>query len=487
MRSISCLFFLALSLVNTSFGQDELPPLERALSGIVTIGVFDVEDNDQVLGFANPVESYADIAYKQNLNMGDVFSNGSGFVVDIEGTYYIVTNAHVIDAASRESGAVYAFSIDRTKYPMKIVGGDSFYDIAILEFDDEGPGPEILPMEFSEQEARLAQRVYAIGNPLGNYPYSVTEGIISGKNRLYHRPTTGRFGFLQHTATLIWGNSGGPLVNEEGLVVGVNTWIETRNKGGQNYLFSQLNFALEGQRAQQLVKNILNNNGRLRRAFLGVEFASTTLPSEPDGAPFIKSVLPESPAYQSLKDRTGYTVTQINGEQVQTLQDIVRVMEATAPGDSVSLKLKKQIARPEVSVTATELTPDRLEEVALHFFDNYSDYMPEEDASGIALKGTKDYRRLERFKTAGEGDNWATFEVVEGKENYGLAGLGGMSKQGTLASYQANSLRDLGAIIRLSSIEGHLGATLVQEKEYAGTIRFYMEDDDFNEVKVLYY
>ncbi|PHN06112.1 S1C family serine protease [Flavilitoribacter nigricans] len=487
MRSISCIFLLTTALFHTLCGQNDLPPLERALSGIVTIGVFDVDDNDKVLGFANPQPSYADIAYEKNLNMGDVFSNGSGFVIDLDGKYYIVTNAHVIDAASRDRGAVYAFSINRTKYPVRILGGDSFYDIAVLEFDGEEPGSEILPMEFSEQEAHLAQRVYAIGNPLGNYPYSITEGIISGKNRLYHRPTTGRFGFLQHTATLIWGNSGGPLVDENGKVVGVNTWIETRNKNGQNYLFSQLNFALEGQRAAQLVNSILENDGRLRRAYLGLEFASTTLPSEPDGAPFIKSVLADSPGYESLQDKTGYTVTRINGETVQTLQDIVRIMETIAPEDTVRLKLKKGLTSPEIVVQANELTPDELEAVARHYFKSYSDYEPEEDASGIALKGTKGYLRLERFKSAGEGENWASFEVVEGKQQYGLAGLGGMSKQGTLASYQANSLRDLGAIIRLSTIEGHLGATIVEEKQYAGTIRFYMEDDDFNEVKVLYY
>lgn len=487
MKSIAILICLFCLPFQTVFSQNDLPPLERALSGILTIGVFEVDDKDQVLGYAKPKKSYAEIAYQENLNMGDVFSNGSGFVINLDGKYYIVTNAHVIDAASREAGSVYAFSIDRTKYPVKILGGDSFYDIAILEFDGVEPGPEILPLEFSEQEAQLAQKVYAIGNPLGSYPYSITEGIISGKNRLYHRPTTGRFGFLQHTATLIWGNSGGPLVDENGKVVGINTWIETRNKGGQNYLFSQLNFALEGQRAAQLVNSILDNDGRLQRAFLGVEFACRTMPGEPDSAPFIKSVLEDSPAYESLSNRTGFTVIGINEEKVQTLQDIVRIMEATAPGASVKLKLKKMIASPEVEVEASALSPERLEQVATHFFSSYSDYQPEEDAAGIALKGSKSYLRLERFKAAGEGENWATFEVVEGKGAYGLASLGGMNRQGTLGAYQANSLQDLGAIIRLCSIEGHLGATLVEGEAYAGTIRFYMEDDDFNEIKVLYY
>lgn len=487
MKHAVCLCTLMCLLIQAAITQNDLPPLERALSGIVTIGVFEVSDQDQILGFGESKKSYAELAYQQNLNMGDVFSNGSGFIVDLDGKYYIITNAHVIDAADQEKGSIYAFSVTREKYPVRLVGGDSFYDLAILEFDEKEPGTEIVPLTFSEQEAQLAQKIYAIGNPLGSYPYTITDGIISGKNRLYHRPTTGRFGFLQHTATLIWGNSGGPLVNEAGEVVGVNTWIETRNKNGQNYLFSQLNFALEGRRALSLIRSMLNNDGRVKRAFLGVEFATTTLPSEPDGAPFIKSVLPGSAASEALQDKIGFTVTHINGEEIQTLQDIVRVMEGIAPDTPVSLKLRKQIARPEVTIQAGELSPQRLETVALHFFQQYSDYHPEEDAAGIALKSRKDYVRLERFVSAGEGENWATFEVVDGKERYGMAGLGGMSRQGTLGAYQARTLKDLGAVIRLCSLEGHLGATLVEEENYAGTVRFYMEDEDFNEVKVLYY
>lgn len=479
-----CLLF---ALSTGVFGQGEMHPLEQALSGIVTIGVFDLSDNDQVLGFSEPKKSYAEIAYQETLNMGDVSSNGSGFVIDIDGKYYIITNAHVIDAASEEEGAINAFSILRTKYPVKVVGGDSFYDLAVLEFDGVEPGPEIQALKFSELEAHLAQKVYAIGNPLGSYPYSITEGIISGKNRLYHRPTTGRFGFLQHTATLIWGNSGGPLVDEKGQVVGINTWIETRNKNGQNYLFSQLNFALEGQKALQLVKNMLNNDGRLRRAFLGVEFAATVIEREPDGPPFIKNVLADSPAFEALKDKTGFRVSSINGEPVRTLQDIVRIMEGTSPGETLSLSLQGDMSSLEVSLETSELAPERLEQIARHFFRNYSDYELEEDAAGIALKGSKGYLRLEQFKAAGKEDEWASFEVVQGKEEYGIAGLGGMNKQGTLSLYQAKTIKDLGSVIRLCTIEGHLGATLVEGTEYAGAVRFYMEDNDFNEVKVLYY
>lgn len=472
-----------------AIGQSEMDPLERALSGIVTVGVFDVSDNDRVLGFGARKKTFADMAYEQPLNMGDAFSNGSGFVVDLGGRYYILTNAHVIDAASGQAGSIFVFSISRAKYPVKLVGGDSFYDLAILEFDGAEPGPEIQPLVFGTEEVKLAQKVYAIGNPLGAYPYSITEGIISGKNRLFHRPSTGRFGFLQHTATLIWGNSGGPLVNEAGEVVGVNTWMETRNKDGQNYLFSQLNFALEGTKARQLALAMLNNGGRLRRAFLGVEFATALNPFGPEGAPFIKSVFEGSPAYEILKERAGFTVTSINGQPVQSLQDIVRIMEEAAPGQLVSLGLKKGILSPVDTVQAAELSPGRLEQVAHHFFQSYSDYELQQEAGGVVLKGKagRNSLRLEQMDAGEQGQDGTVFSIIQGKERYGLAGMGCINQSGQLSLYRAHAISDLGAVIRLCSLEGQLGASLVEGEQYAGSVRFFMEDAGFNEIKTLFY
>ncbi|MCB9275014.1 MAG: trypsin-like peptidase domain-containing protein [Lewinellaceae bacterium] len=469
--------------------QPDISPLEHALSGIVTVGVFDVSDNDLVMGYGARKKSYSEMAYEKTLNMGDAFSNGSGFVVDFGGKYYIITNVHVVDAASGQEGAIYAFSISRAKYPVKLVGGDSFYDLAILEFDGVDPGPEIEPLSFSEEGARLAQKVYAIGNPLGAYPYSITEGIVSGKNRLYHRPSTGRFGYLQHTATLIWGNSGGPLVNEMGEVVGVNTWVETRNKGGQNYLFSQLNFALEGRKAYELAKEMIGNGGRLRRAFLGVEFATIISVFGQESPPLIKSVFEGSPAYDMLKDRAGFTVSSINGEKVQTLQDIVRIMEAIRPGQEVSLGLKKGILSPTDTIMASELTKEKMELVARNFFHSYSDYDVQEDASGVFLKEKADKQspRLEQVAAAEQEQDGAVFSVIEGMARYGLAGLGSINAAGQLSLYRANTLQELGAVIRLCTLEGHLGASLVNDGAYAGSARFFTEDEDLNEVKILYY
>ncbi len=140
-------------------GQElAINPLERALSGVVTVAVLEVSGEDQVLGYAGGAKSYTDIAYEKALDMSSAFSNGSGFVIEYGGTYYVLTNVHVIDAASGEPGSIIVYSITREQYPMKVVGGDSFYDLAILAFDGKEPGEELQPLSFSGQAAELAQK-----------------------------------------------------------------------------------------------------------------------------------------------------------------------------------------------------------------------------------------------------------------------------------------------------------------------------------------
>ncbi|MCO6490954.1 MAG: serine protease [Phaeodactylibacter sp.] len=482
---------IALLCAGSLLGQEPAAnPLERALSGVVTVAVFDAADEDQVLGYAEARRRYADIAYEKAPDMSDAFSNGSGFVVEYGGSYYVLTNVHVIDAASGEPGSIMVFSITREQYPMKVIGGDSFYDLAILAFDGKAPGEEIQPLSFSRQEAELAQKAYSIGNPLGTYPYTITEGIISGKNRLFFRPTTGRFGFLQHTATLIWGNSGGPLVDEGGQVIGINTWIHTRNDQGQNYLFSQLNFALEGGLAYRLFQEMMENGGRVRRAFLGIVFSSSPgLLGGAESPPVIHSILDGSPAAEALEGRIGFTVTAINGQPVKTLQDIVRTLEACDPGQDISLDLKKGILSPEATVIAGELTAANLEKTAHHFFRAFTDYDVEAVAQGVRLTGNpvRSYHRIEVAKSDVHPPDNATFEVEQGEISYGIAGIGAVDSYGRGHFYRANSIQEVATAIRLNALEGHIGADLLDESKNLQRVRFFMTDGNLDEAKVLFY
>ena len=258
------------SIIMFSIGQSIPDILEKSLSSVVTVGVFKTDYAKHSLGFRG--ESAPEMAYKEALDLAGVSGSGSGFIINKNGKLYVITNAHVVEDASDEEGSIFIYSINRDKYEVKLVGGDSFYDIAVLEFIDN-PGNEISSIQFRDNEIRIGEKVYAIGNPLGEYPYTVTDGIISAKNRT-RDGMTGKFGFLQTTATLIWGNSGGPLIDENGDVAGINSQIAfAKSPGGEQLIQSQINFALEAGISKRIVEDIITNNGRVKRAFIGVEIS----------------------------------------------------------------------------------------------------------------------------------------------------------------------------------------------------------------------
>jgi len=380
---------------------------------------------------------------------------------------------------------------------VELVGGDSFYDLAVLAFTEEVDASDFPPLNFAPKPARLTEKIFAIGNPLGKYPYSITDGIVSGKNRVFQNPTTGKYGFLQHTATLIWGNSGGPLVNKNGEIVGVNTWIGTDAKGSQQYIFSQLNFAIEGNLVQQLVAEIIQNNGRVQRSFLGIEFATRTDFMGLDSPPFIQNVLENSPAAELLKDKKGFFITAINNERVRTLQDILRILEQTSPNTAIELTLKKEepdfssnvagFGKVEkINIPASDLGIENLEKIAQHFFNQYADYQINSQGSQVYLsqKAGQPKPRVEKISVANQT---AKFEISTGEESYNIIASGLFDKWGRPTLYRTQSLRDLGAVIRLCSLEGHLSASVSGTTGEIENIRFYLQDSEFNELRVLFY
>ena len=112
---------------------------------------------------------------------------GSGFIIQHQGLFYVITNAHVVQQAASDQDLV-VITINGTRYPVRVVGGDSFYDLAVLAFTDK-PGNEIKSLSFRQEMLRVGEAVYAVGNPQGTFPYSVSEGIIGGLNRVFNTPT----------------------------------------------------------------------------------------------------------------------------------------------------------------------------------------------------------------------------------------------------------------------------------------------------------
>lgn len=485
IRLLALFFLFYVSL----FGQSN--SIESALSGVVTVAVFDLADEDAAFGFGEDDE-IARVAYETALDMTGVASSGSGFLVKINGKPYVITNAHVVNAAESRRGAIGAFSIGRKKYPLRLVGGDSFYDLAVLAFDEVEPGEEFAFLKFAKSSPGLAEAVYAIGNPLGLYPYSITDGIVSGKNRLFQKPTTGKYGFMQHTATLIWGNSGGPLINKKGEVVGVNTWIGTRSKESQQYIFSQLNFAIEIEVAQRVINDIIENQGRVRRTYLGLEFATRLDFSQIPSSPFIKGVLKDSPASGTAEDKLGWIVTSINDRPLKTLQDLLRILEETRPNTTVNIAIQEPDSdkpRPRkelLTFKSGALLESNLESISQHFFQRYTDYeWSKKSQPGLKAKTSQKNPKIEQI-TKGAAEQ-ATFAAKPGKSTYKLVGAGLLDDWGRGSLYRIRDAYDMGKVIRLCSLEGHISAAVHSQDGATENIRFFIQDADFYELRVLFY
>lgn len=162
-------------------------------------------------------------------------SQGSGFVIAEEG--YVVTNAHVMEGAKGATIVTY----DGQSHKVLFIGKDSNMDIALLKIEETGYNPLILE---NSNKVQIGEKVIAIGNPLG-LQFSVSEGIISAVNR---RGTNGLNAYIQTDASLNPGNSGGPLIDVNGRVVGINNF---KISGGEN-----IGFALESDYIKETVNKI---------------------------------------------------------------------------------------------------------------------------------------------------------------------------------------------------------------------------------------
>jgi hypothetical protein len=333
-------------------------------------------------------------------------------------------------------------------------------------------------VSFTTKEPRIGEKVFAIGNPLGEYPYTVSDGIISAKNRV-RDGITGKFGFLQSTATVIWGNSGGPLVNEKGQVVGINSQIAFAEVGGESLWQPQINFALEGILSNRLVDNIINNNGRVKRAYIGVELsqmydynAVDALFSNDgwtltDSIPVLSGVLPGSPAEAALKNYIGYKIVKIGAVDIRKIEEALGEFENLKPGDKVKLTLKKGTSTQVVELIAEELNPQKSQAIAYYAIERTPDNakLSVQDNKVYIEFAQKDYSTEDqqlsqgggkRSKLRGENISYGKYQIV----------AAGYDSDKFKSMWRIKSLGDLGAALRLTASLGALDLYLTREGRY---------------------
>ncbi|WP_237442471.1 Do family serine endopeptidase [Saccharibacter sp. 17.LH.SD] len=268
---------------------------------------------------------------------------GSGFIIDPSGV--VVTNNHVIDKAQQ----VTVVLNDGTEMPAQIVGRDSEVDLAVLQVKSSHPLP-FVPLGHSDQ-ARIGEWVLAIGNPFG-LSGTVTAGIISSRKRNVEHGLYDDF--IQTDAAINRGNSGGPLFNVKGEVIGINTLIY----GGSGGDSIGIGFAIPSDDARGIIDQ-LRRNGFVKRGWLGVNFQDVTRNIAADldfhkedgqlgeGA-ILSNVKEGGPASKAGLD-VGDIITRIDGQLV-TGQTMPRLVAAHEPGQTIQLDVWHRGSHKVVSV-----------------------------------------------------------------------------------------------------------------------------------------
>jgi S1-C subfamily serine protease len=269
--------------------------------------------------------------------------SGSGFAVAEGG--YVLTNYHVISGARQ----IEARLADGRRVRAALIGTDTLTDLALLRID-----ADLEPLAWGDDAAlRAGSPVLAAGSPL-DFHLSVSAGIVGGFGRAYDGADP--VGYIQHDAALNPGNSGGPLIDDTGRVVGVNTAIP------QEAFFNVgISLAIPADIARP-VTSALMERGRVERGYLGLtvralhgSLASAMRRESGEGV-LIEAVDPDSPAGEA-GIRAGQTLLAVNGATLSTPRDLARALLLTQPGDVAALSLHDGQARVRVD-TVLDLRPD---------------------------------------------------------------------------------------------------------------------------------
>ena len=269
-------------------------------------------------------------------------SLGSGFIISADG--YVMTNAHVVEAADE----ITVKLSDKREYKAKVIGADRRTDIALLKIEASG-----LPaVKFGDpNKLKVGEWVVAIGSPFG-FENTVTAGIVSAKGRSL--PQENFVPFIQTDAAVNPGNSGGPLFNLRGEVVGINSQIYSRTGG-----FMGLSFAIPIDVANDIA-NQLKTAGKVTRGRIGVviqpvtkELAESFGLPKPTGA-LVSSVEKGSPADKAGIE-AGDVVLKFDGKVVSSSDDLPRLVGSTKPGSKALVQLMRNKATREVTVVVGEM------------------------------------------------------------------------------------------------------------------------------------
>jgi putative serine protease PepD len=256
---------------------------------------------------------------------------GSGFVLDEQG--YIATNEHVIEG----SDSVTVRFQSGHEADAEVIGSDAATDVALIKVDL--PPADLTPLSLGDSSSiEVGDAVFAIGNPLG-LEWSLSAGVVSGLNRTIVSPNGAPIGgAIQTDAVVNPGNSGGPLLDSQGRVIGIVAQVAT-DRGGN----TGIGYAVPINTARRVI-NQLRAGTTPERAYLGVRIETT------DGGARVTEVAADTPAERAGLE-VGDLITAVDDGAIRSAEDLQAVVAQHAPGDRIAVELERDGAKRSITVT----------------------------------------------------------------------------------------------------------------------------------------
>lgn len=279
-------------------------------------------------------------------------ASGSGFVISADG--YILTNYHVIEDAT----SVSVTFKNGDKYPATIVGGEADNDVAVLKIDATGLTPVVMG---NSSDLVVGQQVAAIGNPLGEMTFSQTVGYVSALDKPLTMSDGTVLNVLQTDCAINAGNSGGPLFNMYGQVIGITNAKYSRSSGSNEASIEGICFAIPIDDVRDMIQDIITHGYVTGKPYVGVTLATVNAQAaarygRPGGA-YVQSIVPGAAADKAGL-QVGDIITAVDGEAVDGSAAFIAIKDKHRAGDTVTLTVDREAKKTTLTLTFDERTPD---------------------------------------------------------------------------------------------------------------------------------
>lgn len=351
-----------------------------AIGGAITYGILKVIPGTTIVnksekevtvtdnGIADAVEKvYDSVVIVETYKSNELYATGTGFIYKNDnGTYYVVTNYHVINGGSQ----IKIVLTSGDEIETTVVGGDQYADIAVLSFKSS---KDLTVAEIgSSTDARVGDTVFTVGAPLDSttYSWTVTRGILSGKDRLVQVSTTNssnsdyEMKVLQTDAAINSGNSGGPLCNSNGQVIGITNMKLSSSTSSSTASIEGMGFAIPIEDAVEYANKVISGDDT-SRPYLGVSMANVdqanyasyyygvNIPSNVTEGAIVLAVEDDSSA-ASAGLKKGDVITAINDTKVSTVADLKYQLYKYSVGDKVTITFNRNGSEKTATATLTK-------------------------------------------------------------------------------------------------------------------------------------